>query len=67
MARFSVLPLTCQTKKRNTSERISDDNVRPNRSHNWRGLMSAPTSSGFGGWGIRSGPHSRQARAAPIL
>jgi hypothetical protein len=55
MAKFSVLPLTCQTKKRNTSERIFDDNLRPNRSHNWRGIMSAPTSSGFRGWGLGRG------------
>jgi hypothetical protein len=67
MAKFSVLPLTCQTKKRNTSERIFDDNLRTNHSHNWRWIMSAPTPSGFGGWGTRSGPHSRKARAAPIL
>jgi hypothetical protein len=45
MARVRVLPLTCRTKKGNTSERICDDNLRSNRSH-WRGIMSAPTSSG---------------------
>ena len=51
MARVSVLPLICRTKKDNTSERICDDNLRPKRSHNWREIMSAPTSSGVWGMG----------------
>jgi hypothetical protein len=67
MAKFSVLPLTCRTKKRKLQKRICDDNLPSNHSHNWRWIMLAPTSSGFGGWGTRSGPHSRAARAAPIL
>jgi hypothetical protein len=40
-----------RTKNGNTSERIYDDNLRPNHSHNWRGIMSAPTSSGYRGIG----------------
>ena len=51
MAKFSVLPLTRRTNKRNSSERICNDNLWSNPSHNWRWIMSAPTSSGVSGDG----------------
>jgi len=43
---------------RHTSERICDDNLPPNQSHNLRWIMTAPTSVGLGVRGPRSGPGS---------
>ena len=46
---------------------LMTDKFVPSEGHNELEIMTTPTSVGFGGWGPRSGPHSREARAAPIL
>jgi hypothetical protein len=51
MAEFSVLPPTYRANKRNISERIFDDTLRPDHSHNWGRILSAPTWSGCRGMG----------------
>jgi hypothetical protein len=51
MAKFSVLPPICRANKRNGLERIFADTLQPDHIHNWRRIMSAPTSSGCRGMG----------------
>ena len=46
---------------------LMTDKFVPSESHNESEIMSAPTSSGCRGMGDSAGPHSRKARAAPIL
>jgi hypothetical protein len=65
MAKFSVLPLPGRTKKGNTSESVCDDNLPTKRSHNWRGIMSAPTSSGCRGMGDLVGAALSRGESGP--
>ena len=51
MAKLSLLQLIRQANKNKHLRRICSDNLRPNRSHNYRWIMQAPTSSGRRGMG----------------
>jgi hypothetical protein len=48
-----------------TKLNVDDNKMLSLEGHNSFERMSAPTSSGFGGWGLRSGPELSGTRTGP--